>query len=279
MAEAALEAALDEGALRLDFEDWFAKLPKRIRDGHSVKEIRQWFDSADDNGDGVLSVDEFFSFTLSNAAIKHGATSLANALRAFDTSSDKTGDLDLLAWEMMCDDMGFAKHAHDIFTSLDSDMSGTVSGDELATTLRSFDVSDVSLDTKKLVITLAWSWDERSQADARKALEAQAMSWRITGRDAETVRAQLQENLARSGAMVADLVKLFDDDNDTDLCVAACLLTSISRLPLPLPSTILTDDSTLFCLACSQSCGSFCSRATSDIHVCSVVPMRATQAD
>jgi len=47
----------------------------------------------------------------------------------------------------------------------------------------------------------------------------QAASWRITGGDAASVRKQLQEQLAQSGAMVADLIKLFDDDNNGELLI------------------------------------------------------------
>ena len=55
---------------QLDFEEFYAMQPVRLRDEHSAAEIRTWFDAADSDGDGVLSCNEFFltnwSFILFN---------------------------------------------------------------------------------------------------------------------------------------------------------------------------------------------------------------------
>ena len=49
--------------------------PVRLRDEHSAAEIRTWFDAADSDGDGVLSCNEFFLWTLSGLAQSHGRVS------------------------------------------------------------------------------------------------------------------------------------------------------------------------------------------------------------
>ena len=41
--------------------------------------------------------------------------------------------------------------------------------------------------------------------------------WSISGKDAGAIKSQLQELLVQSNLQVADLIKLFDDDNDMEL--------------------------------------------------------------
>ena len=49
-------------APQLDFEEFVAVQPSRIRETHSEKEMRSWFDMADENGNGTLSINEFFKW-------------------------------------------------------------------------------------------------------------------------------------------------------------------------------------------------------------------------
>ena len=56
---AARFAELDQdGNEVLDFEEFYAAQPDATREQFSREEIRGWFDAADDNGDGELTLDE-----------------------------------------------------------------------------------------------------------------------------------------------------------------------------------------------------------------------------
>ena len=48
---------------------------------------------------------------------------------------------------------------------------------------------------------------------------AQTRGWVITGKDVESVTKQLRDLLRKSGAQVADLLRLFDQDADTALLI------------------------------------------------------------
>ena len=65
-----------DGNERLDFEEFYAMFPRRVRESHSADEIRNWFAAADADHSGELSINEFFVWTLSGAAAQHGANSL-----------------------------------------------------------------------------------------------------------------------------------------------------------------------------------------------------------
>lgn len=103
-----------DGDQKLDFEEFFAlqrmRLGRRrithishetshllaldpraaaaaIRNNHTAEEIRQWFDEADGNGDGVLSVNEFFVWALNSASASQGAKALEAAFKEYDKVS------------------------------------------------------------------------------------------------------------------------------------------------------------------------------------------------
>ena len=65
-----------------------------------------------------------------------------------------------------------------------------------------------NLETKKLLTAAVWAWDAKQKAKPPVAPIDQ--KWRIKGRDARSVRDELQSLLAKSGAHVGDLVRLFD---------------------------------------------------------------------
>ena len=69
-------AEVDDGDQELDFEEFLAMMPRLIRKTHSTEEIRVWFDSADVDGSGLLSINEYFKWTLAMNATQHGSDAL-----------------------------------------------------------------------------------------------------------------------------------------------------------------------------------------------------------
>ena len=114
--------------MQLDFDEFLEMQPKRIRMMYPEETIREWFHAADVDGDGCVSVDEFFMWTLGRQSLK-GLDSLRGVFNAYDR--DATGYLDASEFHSMCVDMGFGAAANEIFELLDHDETGFISYNEI----------------------------------------------------------------------------------------------------------------------------------------------------
>ena len=213
----------DPGNQKLDFEEFLAMQPHRVRQQFAGEDIRRWFDAADANGDGVLSINEFFCWSLTNASRKHGSAALEEVFARYD--KDNTGFLDSIEFTRAASEMGFGAMAHQIFRSLDNDGSGTLSYHELVRALA--DEVPVDPKTKQMLSAMVWSYDESTSVEHTDSL--QTSHWAIRGLDAGSVRAELQDLLRQSGGHVADLIKLFDDDAGTELTIDDMEFTKTMR--------------------------------------------------
>lgn len=203
-----------DGDQALDFEEFYSMQPLAVRDMHTHEEIRTWFNAADRDGTGRLSISEFFEWSISNAALQHGASAVRTAFERFD--SDGTGFLDAREFTAACKEMGFGSVAHLVFDALDANDSGAVSYLELGA---AFGTDRLDVKTKSLLSALVWTYDTGTKDDKRHVLDT--TRWKIRGTDAPSVRAELQTELQRTGAPVADLVKLFDVDATSMLSIDA----------------------------------------------------------
>ena len=198
----------------LDFEEFLAIQPAIVRDRHSSEEIKAWFDAADRDGNGVLSIDEFFLWSLSNASAKHGAATLAAVFERYDR--DGSGYLDAHEFAAAASEMGFGAVAHQIFATLDKNVSGSVSYRELTEKLMQ-NVHMADAETKRLFTAMLWSWDTGTKEESKSTLDTRR--WHLKGDDAESVTTSLRAMLDESGGHVADLLRLFDQDKDTALLI------------------------------------------------------------
>lgn len=201
------ETAKLEGDMKLDFEEFYAMMPDGIRRTNSSADVRVWFEAADKNHDGVVSIDEFFLWSLGASAVMHGAQPLADVFAKFDR--DKTGFLDAREFDKVCEEVGFGASSHDIFVGLDADKTGHVSYGELTAALTQQDgmFPAASFKTKQMIQALVWTWD-----DADGGCQIDTSDWRIHGTTAESIRTEMQQLLQTSGGHVADLISLFDED-------------------------------------------------------------------
>ena len=62
-----------DGSSRLDYDEFYAMQPQCIREHYSPSQIQAWAEAADSNGDGHISLNEFFRWSLSRAAQGLGA--------------------------------------------------------------------------------------------------------------------------------------------------------------------------------------------------------------
>ena len=223
-----------DGNRALDFSEWArGVLPKPMCAQFTESTLRAWFKSADLDGDGRLSVEEYFIFALSFACDKLGVDAVVRLFQRYDP--DRSGCLDLFEWQRACEDAGFGSTAHSIFRSLDPDFSGTVDYRELGKVLKATSgatgqvgrggklppgITPTALkQAAALRASLIETFDVEASAERHRILSAPfeqpTSPW---GSSALEVYGQLQKALQDSGGLVADLVGLFDVDAD-DSCV------------------------------------------------------------
>ena len=183
--------------------------PQRVRDLHSEGEMFQWYQDADENGDGDLSINEFFTWSLAKStAGGGGAAILKQAFTKYDPNG--SGSLDCDEFKTMARDMGFGHMAAEAFAVLDDDCSGYITYQELLASL--MEKTPRNTETKKLLFGCIWSWGQDQMNPPKKRPPVDTSKWRIRSQDSDTVCEELRALLRNSGAHVADLCSLFDDD-------------------------------------------------------------------
>lgn len=152
------------------------------------------------SGDGSISINEFFLWSLGNAADKFGTSALVAAFQKYD--EDNTGHLDLLEFEKCVASMGYGTVAHVIFQSLDEDGSGTISYNEILESLKKASNRACHLDreSKDMLTNIMWS-------EKQSCSSIDTTGWVLRGQDAQSIRKELQGRLGHS-ARVVDLVKV-----------------------------------------------------------------------
>ena len=141
-----------------------------------------------------------------------GQNALGRVFERYDRN--RNGCLDFSEFDEICKDLGFSTFSASIFSALDGDESGSISYAELVQSLTSAIPTD--LDAKSFLTSLVCSLNTSTQSDGDGEVKVaiDTSSWRIAGRDATSVQAELQTILRDSNARVADLIVLFDEDGD-----------------------------------------------------------------
>ena len=199
-----------DGDQKLDFDEWHMMQPAAMREHFSPKVFREWFDQADVDKSGNLSLNEFFLWSLTQAGaaygtylspLQMGTNALGRAFESYDTNSN--GHLDYDEFLAMCQHLGFSAFAKEIFQALDTDHSGALSYAEMVQSLTTEIPTD--LDAKGFLTALVCSLSA-GQTNEEEAEKIDTSTWHITGSTFEDVRAELQKLLRDSGARVADLI-------------------------------------------------------------------------
>ena len=199
------------GDQKLDFDEFLALQPARVRKKYTKAQIRSWFDQADLDRSGTLSIAEYYLWTLHNAAEIHGMDVISVLFSKYDR--DMTGTLEPTEFQRMCDESGFGLAAHSIFRFLDPDGSGTISYRELTLALKAGMPTDV--ETKQLISSVIHTFAIEAHAETRATFDmfdGTSKYWVVTGESVAEVRANMKRLLNESGAQVIDILKQFDID-------------------------------------------------------------------
>ena len=228
-----------DGNNALDWDEFLDMQPSRIRECHSDDEIRKWFQEADVDGNGTVSINEFFLWSLQRQTL-----SSTEGLRAIfaEYDTDGSGEVDLREFQRIADDLGFGAAANEIFIDLDDDQSGRIRYEEVIQRLmpppkdtsgasggEADDEYGESPDdvpvaerssptTKKFLMAIAWSAVDLDpsapSAERNDHVRINAASWTVDAEDAETLCEQIRTGCLESGASVADLIEIFNFDGD-----------------------------------------------------------------
>ena len=77
-----------------------------------------------------------------------------------------------------------------------------------------------NMETKKLLFGYIWAWNaNEASEDDKRVPKVDTRKWRIRGSEAPEVFAELRALLRESGAHVADLAQIFDEDAGGELSV------------------------------------------------------------
>lgn len=152
-ADSFFAADLNEDS-RLDFEEFSRIIPDHLtKDASSMGSMEEIFDMADEDGDGFISREEFFMWTLNWVQNHtHFASSLEACFRRYDVSGDHK--LDLVEFRNALESFGFGNLADSVFHELDVDGSGNILYVELLEALRTRQ-KDLSLSAIRLLAKLS----------------------------------------------------------------------------------------------------------------------------
>jgi hypothetical protein len=180
-----------------DHQEFYAILPRRLRETLPVHEYERLFEAADGSKNGLLTMHEALEFIFSDEAQQFGA---ANLERIFHHHYDTT-TLTLSEFRAMCAKMGFEHDVSpDVLLELDVRKTRAISYPDLAECVQQG--TKLGLAAAKLLVSLSWSWTGVRRRGGLSELLAKTRTWKIKARDARSVRKELHALLESTGLMV-----------------------------------------------------------------------------
>jgi Ca2+-binding EF-hand superfamily protein len=198
-----------DGNKMLSFQEFVLALPVHIRKVHALSDILAWFSLIDTSGDGVVSANEFFCWSLSSSSIGSGS-GLVHAFSRHDV--DRVGRLDERAFYRAVESVGFGDDARTLFTQMPLTSDGRFAYYELLG-LTTNDAGAYSSAAKSFITSMAWHENG-----------APGPKWSCEATDAEAVRDAINELLRWHCMLIVDLFSLLDTSRDAVISVDEFLL-------------------------------------------------------
>ena len=207
---------------RLSFEEFLRAVPAAMKSMKSEADLRKLFNTVDADGNGSVSIDEFFIWTLSFMKTTKGS-GIEEVFRRYDP--EKHGILNALEFSHAAEDIGFGEVANDLFIEFDTDNTGTVSHTEVLEIVK---LHGISRDAKRLLTEIAFDAD-------RHAVDLDTSSWRLTAETKDGLRAELLVLMrgADPPARISELYRALAGSDGVTSLGRDGFETALSRIGLP----------------------------------------------
>lgn len=227
VAKAFFEADLT-GEHKLSCEEFITVVPAAMKTRATPEDLQKLFESVDYDGNGFISIDEFFIWTLSFMRTTKGS-GLDEVFLRYDKKG--LGELNASDFARACEDIGFGDLANDFFIELDPENKGVIAPGSVLGQIKS---RRVSREAKRFITELAFDAD-------RKATEIDATHWSLDVDSKEKLRAHLQYLIREHDppARVADLFHAMADDRQS--LTKDEFAMALARMGLPPKNHWLTD--------------------------------------
>jgi len=186
-------AEMNQTNIQVDFAQFSAYMRSALKLRCTDEQMRQLFASTDENGDGEISLDEFFVAALVTAVNDVGIKALEDILFSVDEERGQTGLLDELEFEKLCDTLGFRSNSATLFSAL-CRADGLLSVADLNAKIKSLQ--------KRAPLLRLPSAEEVCKERERLQLHLKGKAIGLNAVNATVVCDQLRDALASSGAQV-----------------------------------------------------------------------------
>jgi len=177
VARAFLQADKD-GDWRLLFDEFLLVVPAALRAKCSTDELRDLFSVVDSDGNGSVSIDEFYVWTLSFLKTSKGS-GLDDVFLRYDKR--RIGALNAIEFARAAEDVGFGEYANDLFLEFDPDNNGSVHHEDVIEIIRAQGVSRTAM---RMLTEIAFDAN-------RHVVAVDTSHWRLRSESTEAVRADL----------------------------------------------------------------------------------------
>ena len=194
----------------LTFDEFISTIPKQISAEYEVDTLAELFGMADYDGDGFVTREEFFFFTMRWATENSGMSiGLERCFKTLDYSGD--GELNMKEFASAIEGFGFGKElGFKLFRELDNEGNGTVSYSELQTCLKQRrGTKGMSNDMRRLLTEMSFT-DPKNLPTAPIDMEILSASWteeELAAKVHAVVRARMADAAAKPSRMWELLAK------------------------------------------------------------------------